>query len=185
MKKYCLFLVFIILFLWCPSYAKKAYIKDIRTEIKQGSLFISFKLTDCFTDKMIQAIKNGVNTRFVFLIRLYKVKRLWRDKKIIDLKVVHSIHYDSIKKVYTLSFSEKSKKLITKDFNEAKKVMSQISKLKLVDIKKLEKGNRYQIRLKAELDKIKLPFHLHYVLFFLSLWNFDTDWYKVNLQLYE
>lgn len=184
MKKNCLFIMFIILFLWCPSYARKAYIKDIRTETKQGFLFISFKLTDCFTDKMVQAIKNGVNTRFVFLIRLYKVKRWWRDKKIMDLKVVHSIYYDSIKKVYILSFSEKkSKKIILKDFNEAKKIMSQISKLKLIDIKKLNKGGKYQIRLKAELDKIKLPFHLHYVFFFLSLWNFDTDWYKLNLQL--
>jgi hypothetical protein len=25
-----------------------------------------------------------------------------------------------------------------------------------------------------------LPFYLHYVLFFLSFWDFETDWYTVD-----
>jgi len=32
----------------------------------------------------------------------------------------------------------------------------------------------------AELDKIRLPLYLHYVFFFLSLWDFETDWYAVD-----
>jgi len=33
---------------------------------------------------------------------------------------------------------------------------------------------------KAELNKLTLPFHLHYVLFFVSLWDFETDWYTID-----
>lgn len=32
----------------------------------------------------------------------------------------------------------------------------------------------------AELNKIRLPFHLHYVFFFLSLWDFETDWHTIK-----
>jgi hypothetical protein len=34
----------------------------------------------------------------------------------------------------------------------------------------------------AQLDKIRLPFYLHYVLFFVSLWDFETDWYAVDFR---
>ncbi len=183
-KFYCLIVAAILIVSTLTSWdvlAKEAFIKDIKTQIKEDALLISFRVTDCFTDKMIQAIKNGVNTRFVYLIRLYKVRRWWKDKKIADIKVCHTIHYDSIKKVYHLRLSEENKKRMPiKDLEEAKKILARISDLRIIDIKELKKDQKYQIRVKAELDKIRLPLHLHYILFFLSLWNFDTDWYKVN-----
>lgn len=183
MKRFNLFFLITIIFFASPNlYAKKALIKDINTRMDQDCLYISFRVTDCFTDKMIQAIKNGVNTRFVFLIRLYKVRKFWRDKKITDIKVVHTIQYDSIKKVYHLKLSEKNYKNISlRDLEEAKKMLAQISNLKIIDVKDLKKGKKYQVRIKAELDKIRLPLHLHYILFFLSLWNFETKWYKINI----
>jgi len=46
----------------------------------------------------------------------------------------------------------------------------------------LKKGKRYQLQMMAQLDRIRLPFHLHYVLFFLSLWDFETDWYAVDFR---
>ena len=109
--------------------------------------------------------------------------RKWgKDKKIADKKVVHTIQYDSIKKIYKLRFSEKDKKEISlKELQEAKKMLARISDLRIIETKHLKKGEKYQIRAKAELDKIRLPLHLHYVLFFLSLWNFDTKWYKINI----
>ncbi|NQT10914.1 MAG: DUF4390 domain-containing protein, partial [Desulfobacteraceae bacterium] len=38
----------------------------------------------------------------------------------------------------------------------------------------------YQIRAKAELGKLTLPFYLHYILFFVSLWDVETDWYTID-----
>ncbi len=184
-KRLCIFNIFVFfLFFVCLSvscYAKKAFIEDIKTKIDENALFISFRVTNCFTKKMIQAIENGVNTRFIFIVRVYEVKKWWKDKKLADLKVIHSIYYDSIKKVYNLNLSErKGKKLVIRNLEEAKEVLSSIKNLKLIETKRLNKGKEYQIRIKAELDKIKLPFYLHHILFFLSLWNFETDWYKVN-----
>jgi hypothetical protein len=51
--------------------------------------------------------------------------------------------------------------------------------LKVARLDALKRGSHYQLRLKAELDKIELPLNLDYVLFFLSLWDFETDWYSV------
>jgi hypothetical protein len=58
--------------------------------------------------------------------------------------------------------------------------MAEIDSLKIVPLWKLEKGGKYQIRAKAELSKLTLPFYLHYILFFVSLWDFETDWYTID-----
>ena len=53
--------------------------------------------------------------------------------------------------------------------------MSEVDSLKIVPLSALEKGGHYQIRAKAQLSKLTLPLYLHYVLFFVSLWDFETD----------
>jgi hypothetical protein len=69
---------------------------------------------------------------------------------------------------------------VFKDFAAAKKAMAEVKGLKVAPLQRLIKGNKYQLRVKAELQKVRLPLNLHYVLFFLSLWDFETDWYTVD-----
>jgi len=41
----------------------------------------------------------------------------------------------------------------------------------------LKPGLPSELRIKAELDAVKLPFHLEYLFFFVSLWDFETKWH--------
>lgn len=75
---------------------------------------------------------------------------------------------------------KKEKVISVKDFDKARKLMSEIVGLNVTKLARLHKNRRYKVRMMAQLDRIELPFHLHYVLFFLSLWNFETDWYTVE-----
>jgi len=70
--------------------------------------------------------------------------------------------------------------LITKSFDEAKTWMTEIDNLKVVPLNRLIKGDKYHIRIKAELEKVTLPLWLHYIFFFVSYWDFETDWYVIN-----
>ena len=58
--------------------------------------------------------------------------------------------------------------------------MTEVDNLRVIELANLIKGDKYQIRIKAELDKVTLPLSLHYVLFFVSFWDFETDWYLIN-----
>jgi hypothetical protein len=44
----------------------------------------------------------------------------------------------------------------------------------------MQKEATYQIRMKAELSKVNLPLFFRYIFFFVSLWDFETDWQKVT-----
>jgi len=173
----------ICMLLSSPAWAKKAGIADIMLDTTRDHLLIHFNVTNCFTAEIEKAIQNGINTTFTFFIKLYEVMDFQLDKKIVTIRVSHDIQYDSLKKVYVVVLSKKDKKeVIVKDFDDAKKLMSKIGGLKVIELSSLEKGKRYQVRMMAELDKIKLPLYLHNVLFFLSLWDFETDWYAVDFK---
>jgi len=162
------------------SSAKEARLSDIIVTNTRDHLLSYFNVRDCFTEEMNRAIMNGISTKFTFIVKLYEIRSAWFDRKIADIKLTHAIEYNTLKNEFSLLLPEQNnKKVKTKDFDRAKELMADVVALKVVRLNRLKRGVHYQLRMKAELDKIELPFYLNYVLFFLSLWDFETDWYSV------
>lgn len=158
-----------------------AILKDIVVTNTRDDLLVYLNADGAFREKIKTAILSGVPATFSFFINLNLARSYWLDKTIADLKVTHTIKYDSLKKEFIVKRSwENGDGLTTTSFKEAQKLMTEIASLRIAPLKKLEKGRRYRIRAKAELSKLTLPFYLHYVLFFVSLWDFETDWYTID-----
>jgi hypothetical protein len=166
-----------------PAYGKNAFLSDIVVTNTRDDLLLYFRVNNCFTPEMNTAIESGLNTTFTFFIRLFEKRRFVWDRKTVDLEFSHSIKYDHLKNSYEVRLTEHNNKVYTvKSFDEAKKLMADVAALKVTSLQNLRKGERYQVQMMAELDKIKLPLYLHYVLFFLSLWDFDTDWHSLDFR---
>jgi hypothetical protein len=158
--------------------AAKASLTDIVVSNTGEDLVVDFRVIDCFSEDMNKAIDSGIDTTFTFFVKIYEKRDLWKDRKIDSIKVSHTIRYDILKKHYELTLSEKGPDtIIVKDFEKAKEMLASIEGLKATSISNLQTDKRYRLWMMAELDKIRLPLHLHYVFFFLSLWDFETDWY--------
>ena len=183
-KTSILVIVFLMTTPWVtPALAEKAYLSDLVVTNTRDDLLVYFSVNDCFTPEMNTAIESGLNTTFTFFVKLYEKRDLWWDIKITDLELSHSIKYDNLRKIYEVRLSEQGNKTSTvKDFEEAKRLMSDVVAVKVTSLNNLRKGGHYQLQMMAELDKITLPFYLHYVLFFLSLWDFETDWHAIDFR---
>ena len=180
--------IYLILLLFCllwsypsPLQAAEATLSDIIVTNTQEDLLVFFDIQGCFTREMEEAILNGIPTTFTIIIRLYKTRTLWFDGSISSLRLEHTIKYDSLKNEFRVTRSEdNNNELVFKEFKKAKKVMAEISNIEVVALKELQRNSKYQLRVKAELEKVRLPLYLHYVLFFVTLWDFETDWYTVD-----
>jgi hypothetical protein len=178
--------VLVLLFcLVCPSpsplQAAEATLSDIIITNTQEELLVFFDIMGCFTREMEEAILNGIPTTFTVIIRLYRTRSLWFDASMSSIRLEHTVKYDSLKDQFLVIRSEdKGNELIFKEFKAAKKAMAEIRNIKVVPLDELQRRNKYQLRVKAELKKVELPLYLHYVLFFVTLWDFETDWYTVD-----
>jgi len=164
-----------------PLQAAEATLSNIIVTNTQEDLLVFFDIKGCFTRAMEEAILNGIPTTFTIVIRLYRTRTVWFDASIASFTLEHTIKYDSLKNEFRITRSEEDDtELVVKDFEAAKKAMAEIRNIRVVSLKELQKRGKYQLRLKAELEKVRLPLYLHYVLFFVSLWDFETDWYTVD-----
>jgi Domain of unknown function (DUF4390) len=136
------------------------------------------QVTNCFTKDMEAAILAGVPTTFTFLIDLYQERRNWLDKRITRLTVRHTIKYDMVKKLFFVSSDGEKEPAMFQDYASAKLAMADINGLPLVPIKLLQRNEYYYVQIKAKLEKVRLPLNMEYVFFFVSLWDFETDWYR-------
>jgi len=181
-KKFFIYLSCVLIFMQPPlAYGQDARLKNIIVTNTRDDLLIYLTVDGAFTEKMETAVSSGVPATFSFFVNLYQARSLWYDREIVEIKITHAIKYDNLKKEYSIhrSWDDDPPKIV-KSFVEAKKLMAEIDSLKVVPLSRLEKGKRYQIRTKAQLSKLTLPFYLHYVLIFVSLWDFETDWYTID-----
>ncbi len=159
----------------------QAVIENIKLANTRDDLLTYFDVKKAFTPKINQAVLNGIPTTFSFYVTLYKTQGSWFDKKIADIQIKSTLKYNALKKNFSVLRSWKDKDaVIAQTFKEAKSLMTEIDNLTILPLNQLIKGDKYQLRIKAKLDRVTLPLSLHYVLFFVSFWDFETNWYLIN-----
>ena len=174
-----LLLLIFLLLLPFNSFAKEAKITNFMITNTTDNVLVYFKVKNCFTKKMEDAILAGIPTTFTFYVELYRERNFWIDKEVSYLKIKHTIKYDNVKKIFYVSFNNDEKKSTQfKDFKKAKMAMSDLSGVVIVPLGELIRDKKYYVRVKVQLDKVRLPLHMEYVFFFVSMWDFETDWYR-------
>ncbi len=157
----------------------KAEISKIEINKNGKDLEVSFRLKDCFSSDMEEAILDGVPTSFRILVSLEKPS-LFLKSKMAEFSLRHTIKYNRLNNEFQVDLPEHPQKtMATRSFDEAKKWMSTVEDLPVVPTCWLDKEQQYFLSVKAELSKVELPLFLRYILFWVSLWDFETEWHTV------
>ena len=164
-------------------YAQEATITDFTVSNSHTHLLLYLTVADCFTDDMESAIHNGIPATFTYYVEIYRTRSNWPDKKIKKYEFNHIIEYDSLKKEYRIQRDEKHDSKLTTSNDEAKMIMSEINGFKMLSLTEIDHQTSYIIRVKATLARKTLPLYFHYLIPFISLWDFETKWHKLTLNL--
>lgn len=160
--------------------AQEARLKNITIASTADKLSVSMEVEGAFTPDVMEAILKGVPADFAFLIQLDRIRNWWADEELADIEVTHTIKYDNLKKEFSVYRSWTDQKpYVTTSLAEAQSMMSRIDGLPIIGIDRMKKNQQYELRAKAELSRMTLPFYLHYVFYFVTLWDFETDWHSV------
>jgi hypothetical protein len=162
------------------SYGKQARITDLLLAADAKSVNLYCVVTDCFTPAMDKAIMAGVPTMFTFVIDLCEDQPQWFGRRVQRLKVNHTLKYDNVKNVFYVYADERDSAGFP-DLESAKRAMAELNGVPVAASAALSRQKTYYVRVKASLDKVRLPMHMEALLFFVSLWDFETDWMEKSL----
>ena len=178
-KIFALCFIIIINLTFCVNLlaSQEAVISGVQLTNTRDNLVTYFKVENAFTEEISEAVLKGVPASFSFYIKLDQLsKKFFFNTEISDYKITSTLKYNVLKKEFIVSRPwENEKPFITDSFEAAKKLMTEIDNLTVTTLTNLEKGKKYELELKADLDKVTLPMYLHYVFFFVSFWDFETD----------
>ncbi|MBI5888609.1 MAG: DUF4390 domain-containing protein [Deltaproteobacteria bacterium] len=156
-------------------------IDGVRVE-SGADIRVSFTVMNAFTKEIEEAIRSGVPTSFTFFMELARVKSHWFNEGVGKWQFRHTVKYDTLKEEYEITRDE-ADVVRTKEFGEMKKIMSTGSAVTLDYAAPAAAGQDYELKIKAELRTVKLPFLLNYMFFFVRYWDFETDWYAYNFRI--
>ena len=145
-------------------------------------LVMNARLVDGFTEKILEAIENGIPMGFTFEIELRKDNTLWVDSLVSSNKVRHRVQFDSLKKIYRFSESGKivKRKIITRKESRYQKLMLTLKDIPIAPIYKLDPNEKYYVRVKADLETDRFWFPFNYIFFFVPFSAFETSWAQTS-----
>ncbi|HET57507.1 MAG TPA: DUF4390 domain-containing protein [Deltaproteobacteria bacterium] len=164
-----------------PVNAQQANITDVIVTNSEENVIVYLSLGNCFTPEMEEAVFAGITTTFIFTIELYRHRSIWFDKKISSVTIRHSMKYDNIKRTLFVSYSHRGVRGEPEqftDFTKAQRAMTDLNGVPVAELADLDRGRRYYVRIRAELDKVPLPMDIKNTMLFSSLWYFETDWVR-------
>jgi len=186
LKAAVLFAAVIVLFSGCPlpishGVAKSSAdpaLTDIFITNDQKNVLLFARLINPFTKDMESAILAGVPVIFTLQLDVYRERSgLW-EEKITGREIRRSIKYDNLKKTFAISTNGYTDPVILQDLESARKAMADFSGIMVVPISSLVKDNTYYAQIKVKIDKVRLPFYMEYVFFFVSVWDTETPAYR-------
>jgi hypothetical protein len=180
-RRFITILLFVLLslhFFSFPAMANEAAIKDVLITQSIEYIQLYAKVNHAISKDMEAAILAGVPVTITFLVDLYQERTLWFDRKAASVVIKQTIQYNSVKKTFYVWLLNRQDPEGFHDFEGAKRAMTELNGVVVAPVRQLQKNRTAYIMIKAKLDKVRLPLGMEYVFFFVSLWDFETDWYK-------
>jgi hypothetical protein len=162
------------------SQAIEPKITDILITNNEVKVLLYARLINGFRPEMESAILAGVPTVFTLQLNVYKVRPYIWNKKISSNEIKRIIMYDNLKKTFSVYSDGDREPVIFPDFESAQKAMADFNGIVASPMSLLEKGNNYYLEMKIKIDKVRLPLGMEHIFLFVSLWDFETAWYRQN-----
>lgn len=160
----------------------EAYIDAV--SLRRGAradVTLSFRVQKAFDPRVLDTLDSGLPVRFTYLVQVVRMREVLPDLVVADIRVERTLVKDNLKNRYRVTLTASGEERDFPTLAEAAEVMSRVDGLHLISLDTLSRQPQLTLKIKAQLQKFQLPFHLHFVLAFVSYWDVDTDWYVLEL----
>ncbi len=167
--------------------AEEAKLTGLSVEHNKGEITVSAVLEGAFTDEIVDDIRSGIPTAFRYILKIQRRRGWWWDETVMKKEVIHLIQYSNLKQEFriTIGSNGEENKIITKDFEKAKQMMSRFETSFRLPPMKDRQSFEFYVKLKTEMKTSRMPIPFNIIFFFIS-WDFETSWvYSEPFQVQE
>ena len=150
---------------------------NVNLSASGGHLFISARLTSCFSEELDRIFQSGQEIKIHYLIQVFEsgVKT-----PIYETAFYNSITYSLVDQIYGVYSSEKSLRMEAVNIQRAKEFLSNIENKVVLSEDQIRDGKKYFIKLSSFMGEIQLP-GMEGKLNLMFYWNSLRPTHKTDL----
>jgi len=156
-----------------------AAVDEVSLRREKDILLVDFSVKNAISTQLTETLDSGLPVRFVYNVRLVRKAGALTSGTLSNIKFERVLEKDNLKNRYRIS--EKSETSDVGDLNSAVGSLCRVVGLEVAPLLDILPEKKYQVEIQVKLEEFRLPFHLHQLLPFLSLWDQTTPWKIVRL----
>ena len=158
---------------------------EVRTadlELKDGVYHLNARIDLPISDAVRRGLVEGVPLALEVDLDIERVRQLLPNSRVAELTQRYHLQYNAVSARYILRNDNSGQQESLGTVDEAISHLSEVHSLPALDKALIAADRRYEGRVKAKLDFGTVPFTLRLLMFWVSDWHRESDWYAWTFQ---
>jgi Domain of unknown function (DUF4390) len=158
---------------------------EVRTadlELKDGVYHLNARIDLPISDAVRRGLIEGVPLALEVDLDIERVRQLLPNSRVAELTQRYHLQYNAVSARYILRNDNSGQQESLGTVDEAISHLSEVHSLPALDKALIATDRRYEGRVKAKLDFGTVPFTLRLLMFWVSDWHRESDWYAWTFQ---
>jgi hypothetical protein len=157
-------------------------VRSADLELEAGVYHMNARLAMPISEAVRRGLTEGVPLNLELDIEIERVRQLLPNSKIAELTQRYHLEYNAVSARYTLLNVNSGQQESLATVDAALDRLSDIRDLPVLDRALVADDRRYEASVRAKADYGTVPFTLRLVMFWVSDWHRETDWYTWTFQ---
>lgn len=174
-------LALLAILLAMPLHASDFFITGISTRLQENVYLLDAHVDYRFSEEALEALDNGVPLTFQLSIEIERKRKWWLDAEVANLQQRYRLQFHPLSHQYLLQNLNSGAFYAFQSLSAALDAMGTLHDFPLLDVQLIEKDEKYEVLLHAELDIESLPSPLRPLAYISPAWRLNSDWYTWSL----
>jgi hypothetical protein len=157
-------------------------VRSADLELKDGVYHLNARIDLPISEAVRRGLVEGVPLTLEVDLDIERVRQLLPNSRVAELTQRYRLQYNAVSARYILRNENSGQQESLGTIDEAIAHLSEVHSLPALDKALIAADRRYEGRVKARIDFGTVPFTLRLLMFWVSDWHRESDWYAWTFQ---
>ena len=168
--------------LYAEGLAGRFEVRSADLELKDGVYHLNARIDLPISEAVRRGLVEGVPLTLEVDLDIERVRQLLPNSRVAELTQRYRLQYNAVSARYILRNENSGQQESLGSIDEAIARLSEVHSLPALDKALIAADRRYEGRVRAKLDFGTVPFTLRLLMFWVSDWHRESDWYAWTFQ---
>jgi hypothetical protein len=157
-------------------------VRSADLELKDGVYHLNARIDLPISDAVRRGLAEGLPLALEVDLDIERVRQLLPNSRVAELTQRYHLQYNAVSAHYILRNDNSGQQESLGSVEEAIELLSEVHSLPALDKALIAPDRRYEANVRAKIDFGTVPFTLRLLMFWVSDWHRESDWYAWTFQ---